>query len=160
MKQSTISFVQLLAHTRPAAVAEIRGNTGNPKLHGSALFYPPTAGGVLILAEVFHLPDESLPNTSGFFGMHIHEFGDCTVPFDKTGEHYNPGNHQHPDHAGDLPPLLSNSGYAWMAFYDDRFSLDDLVGKSIVIHGGKDDFTSQPSGHSGDKIGCGVIERI
>lgn len=160
MKKLIIPRINLLSRARPSAVAEIRGNHTNPTLHGTALFYPTAMGGVLIHVEVFGLPDESLPDSSGFFGMHIHEFGNCTPPFDQTGNHYNPTNAQHPDHAGDLPPLLSDSGYAWTVFYDARFSIPDILDKSIVIHGGKDDFTTQPSGHSGDKIGCGVIQML
>ena len=90
--------------------------------------------------------------------MHIHENGDCTSPFDKTGNHYNPENTSHPNHSGDLPPLLSNKGYAWIAFWDNRFTISEIKGKSIVIHSMSDDFRSQPSGDSGEKIGCGVIK--
>ena len=89
--------------------------------------------------------------------MHIHEFGNCTPPFDKTGNHYNPGGSMHPYHAGDMLPLLGNNGYAWLTFYDERIRIKDIVGKSVVIHGMRDDFTSQPAGDSGEKIGCGVI---
>ena len=59
---------------------------------------------------------------------------------------------------GDLPPLLGNNGYAWTAFFDKRFTIDEIIGKSIIIHNMRDDFTSQPSGDSGTKIGCGVIK--
>ena len=112
------------------------------------------------MKKVFHLPDEKLPNSFGFFGMHIHESGNCTHPLDQTGMHYNPDNMQHPDHLGDLPPLLSHSGYAWCEFYDGRLSFADIIQKSLVIHSQKDDFTTQPAGNAGTKIGCGVIRRI
>ncbi len=104
------------------------------------------------------VPDSQM-YVSNFFGMHIHEVGDCTLPFDKTGGHYNPTNASHPEHAGDLPPLLSNNGYAWTAFYTGRLRMDEIIGKSIIIHGMRDDFTTQPAGDSGEKIGCGVIQR-
>lgn len=58
---------------------------------------------------------------------------------------------------GDLPPLLSNRGYAWTAFYDTRFGISDIVGRSLIIHENRDDFTTQPAGDSGKKIACGVI---
>ena len=67
------------------------------------------------------------PGASGFFGMHIHENGNCTPPFNQSGSHYNPTSQQHPFHDGDLPPLLSNRGYAWTAFYDTRFGISDIV---------------------------------
>ena len=144
----------------PVAVAEIHGNSDNPNLTGMALFYPAAMSGIFIQVEVLNLPDKNLPDSSGFFGMHIHEFGDCTDNFDKTGMHYNPTNVQHPDHLGDLPPLLSHNGYAWCEFYDGRLSFADIIQKSLVIHSQKDDFTTQPAGNAGTKIGCGVIRRI
>jgi len=63
-------------------------------------------------------------------------------------------------HAGDLVPLLNNNGYAYLTFYDNRFSINDINGKSIVIHSMRDDFTNQPAGDSGEKIGCGVILEV
>ena len=144
--------------TSPFAIADIQGNDTTPNLRGIALFYPANKSGIYIQVEVLNLPDEKLPDSSGFFGMHIHEFGNCTPPFDKTGNHYNPTNQPHPLHAGDMPPLLSNNGFAWMSFYDTRFTIADIIGKSLVIHDMRDDFTTQPSGGSGNKIGCGVIQ--
>ena len=61
-------------------------------------------------------------------------------------------------YTGGLPPLLSNHGYAWMAFYDARFTISDILGRSLIIHENRDDFTTQPAGDSGTKIACGVIE--
>lgn len=81
------------------------------------------------------------------------------MPFDKTGDHYNPTNEQHPQHAGDLIPLMGNQGYAWLAFYDKRLMIKDIIGRSIIIHKMPDDFMSQPSGNAGEKIGCGVIRQ-
>lgn len=138
------------------AIAIIKGSSSHPNLRGQACFCSTESGGVIITVEVFGLPENS---SSGFFGMHIHQFGDCTPPFDKTGSHYNANNQPHPMHAGDLPPLLGNNGYSWMSFYDTRFTVDEIIGKSIIIHNMRDDFTSQPAGDSGDKIGCGVIEK-
>lgn len=139
----------------PNAIAIIEGNASNPNLHGQVCFCKTMNGGVLITAELFGLPDSF--NKSNFYGMHIHEFGDCGQDFQRTGNHFNPENMPHPMHTGDLPALLSNQGYAWMSFFDRRFTIDDIIGKSIVIHNMQDDFTSQPSGNSGAKIGCGVI---
>lgn len=73
--------------------------------------------------------------------------------------HFNPGGMSHPFHAGDLPPLLSNQGYAWTAFFDRRFTIEEIIGKSVVIHAHADDFTTQPSGNSGNPIACGEIRR-
>ena len=64
---------------------------------------------------------------------------------------------EHPKHAGDLPPLLANDGVAWSAVYTDRFYPEEVIGRTVVIHGMGDDFHSQPSGNSGVKIACGEI---
>ena len=183
-------FTSILSQNTPTAVARIQGNADYSNLNGTVSFYNTPFGGVLVGAEVYSLPG------SGFFGLHIHEFGDCSrnsgnmMPFPgvvqprgnmwemdsmqdrnirppmgmqafpNTGNHYNPGNVPHPEHAGDLLPLLSNNGYAWMTFYTSRINIEDIIGRSVVVHSMRDDFTTQPSGNSGDKIGCGVIERM
>jgi len=137
------------------ANAVIRGNTEYPELFGNAIFKQAPMGGVIVTVEVI-----GLPKRDEFLGMHIHEMGDCTRPFDKTGMHYNPNEIMHPMHVGDLPPLLNNNGYAYMSFYDKRFQIKEVIGKSIVIHSKSDDFRSQPAGDSGEKIGCGTIFRM
>lgn len=110
--------------------------------------------GVLITAEIAGLPQ------SGFFGFHIHEGKSCGgTKFSETGGHYNPQNTAHPEHAGDLPPLLSAGGKAYLSVLTNRFSLAQVMGRTVVIHSGPDDFTTQPAGNSGEKIACGVIRR-
>ncbi len=141
----------------PEASAWIMGNTDYSNLCGLVQFYDTPVGGTLVIAELYGLPDKNTPGQSHFYAMHIHEQGNCTPPFTQTGSHYNPTQMPHPEHVGDLPPLLSNQGWAWTAFYTDRFVPRDVIDRSIVIHSLRDDFTSQPSGDSGDKIGCGVI---
>ncbi len=155
-----ISFVSELAYNRPNAMAWVTGNAANPQISGLVKFYQTSTGGVLIEAEVFGLPNVETPDSSDFYALHIHEFGSCSGNFDSAGGHYNPENAPHPDHAGDLPPLLSNQGYAWSSFYDKRFSIDDIIGKSVIIHSGTDDFKSQPAGDSGTRIACGEIRRL
>ncbi len=149
-------FFELIEKGEARAYAIIEGNNDNPHLWGIMFFYEVPKSGVLVEVEVTGLPD----TPSGFHGMHIHENGNCTPPFDMTGNHYNPANTPHPKHAGDMPPLLSNGGYAYSVFYTNRFDIADILGKSLIIHSHADDFTTQPSGNSGEKIGCGVIMRL
>ena len=150
------TFVGLLEADQPQAMAWVTGAPGTD-LSGLVKFYQTPFAGVLVEAELFNLPDMNTPGSSQFYALHIHEFGDCTNSFQNTGEHYNPAKLPHPEHAGDLIPLLSNGGYAWIAFYTNRFTVGDILGRSVVIHSHPDDFTTQPSGNSGTKIGCGVI---
>ena len=77
-----------------------------------------------------------------------------------TGSHYNPTNAVHPYHIGDLPPILNSNGYSYMAVYDSFLEIDEILGKSIILHSQRDDFTTQPAGDSGEKIACGVIHPI
>lgn len=139
---------------KPCAVARISGNGDNPALCGKATF---TQKGSCVLVEVrvSGLPKENL---SGFFALHIHEGVDCTgAGFVNSGGHYNPQMQQHPNHAGDLPPLLSCGGSAYLCVCTDRFCVRDIIGKTIVIHSGADDFRTQSAGNAGEKIACGVI---
>ena len=53
-----------------------------------------------------------------------------------------------------------NNHHACIYFYDKRFFVKDIIGRSLVIHSMADDFTSQPSGNSGSKIGCGIIQSV
>ena len=138
----------------PPLVAVMHGGEGNRYLRGTVKFYQ-MPGGILVVAQISGLPG------NGFYGFHIHEGGDCIGPsFASTGSHYDPTNMTHPMHAGDLPPLLSAGGRAYMAVLTDRFSLSEIAGRTVVIHSGPDDFRTQPSGNSGEKIGCGVIQSV
>lgn len=138
---------------KPAAAARFRGE-GN--LSGMVKFYP-TQGGVLVVAEICGLPQ----NESGFFALHIHEGSQCAGDgFGDTGGHFNPGRQRHPKHAGDLPPLLSQNGRAVLAVETDRFTIEESLGRTVVIHGDADDFHTQPGGNAGRKIGCGKIYKV
>lgn len=154
-----LTFVRILEKNRPAAVAWVTGNNTYSELSGLVKFYDTPYDGVLVEAEVFGLPNVSTQGSSDFYAMHIHQYGNCSGSFEKTGSHFNPTNAFHPEHAGDMIPLLGNQGYAWTSFYDKRFTIDDIIGKSVVIHSRRDDFTTQPAGDSGEKIGCGVIRK-
>lgn len=140
---------------RPAAVANIRGGKAAPLLRGTVRFFQ-RPGGVLVEAVLSGLPNSS----TGFHGFHIHTGSACAgTDFSSTGGHYDPGKQLHPRHAGDLPPLLSYGGRAYLAVVTDRFSIRDILGKTVVIHSNPDDFRTQPAGNAGTKIACGVITR-
>jgi len=117
----------------------------------------------VVMTEVMGLPYTPGKCNERVFAMHIHAGESCTGnredPFADTGGHYNPDNCPHPQHAGDLPPLFGNKSYAWSATLTGRFVLNDIIGKTVIIHVDRDDFTTQPSGDSGEKIACGVIKR-
>lgn len=138
------------------AKAYVKGGPEAPELSGEVRFYQ-KKGSVLVVAELSGLPQEDGP---GFFALHIHAGGSCCgAGFPGTGSHYDPAGAPHPRHEGDLPPLLLSRGGAYMAVRTDRFRVEDILGRTVVIHRGADDFTSQPAGNAGEKIACGVIRR-
>lgn len=155
-----INLYQIPLRRPPDACATLSGNSDYPGLHGTVLFYQ-TPHGVLMVTQVSGLPQGNFPCPRNVFGFHIHEGASCTGtaedPFADSGSHYNPGNCPHPAHAGDLPPLFGNSGSAFMSVLTDRFSVSDVIGRTVIIHNSPDDFTTQPSGNSGKKIACGQI---
>lgn len=148
------------------AIAEIRGSNLAPDLRGYVIFTDVPYG-----AEVFveisglpnYMPAQEGRDPIGPHGFHIHEHGTCEIddpndPFQAAGEHWNPDNQPHGNHAGDFPVLFSNNGYTRMSFFTDRFSVQEVIGKTIIIHENPDDYRTQPAGDSGKRIGCGVIQ--
>ncbi len=148
---------------RPQAAARMAGSESWPGISGTVRFYQ-TGEGVIVLAELGGLPHSDLPCGDRVFGFHIHQGADCAGnmedPFADAMSHYDPYNCEHPHHAGDLPPLFGNGGFALSLFLTRRFRVDEVIGRTVIIHDQPDDFTTQPSGSSGAKIACGVIRRV
>ena len=137
------------------AVACVRGDAAHPGLRGTVKFAA-YRDGTMVVADIRGLPESD----AGFFAFHIHEGGDCGGEgFADTGGHYDPCGMPHPRHAGDLPPLLSCHGKAHLAVLTNRFSVSDIIGRTVGIHSHPDDFKTQPAGGAGTKIACGVIRR-
>ena len=161
LPQSFMRFLPVLRR-RPDAQADIAGGRENPRLRGSVRFYQ-TPQGVLVLVEVSGLPDRGCRCEDNIFAFHIHSGGSCAgsadEPFSSAQGHYNPERCPHPAHAGDMPPLFSNNGYALQAFLTDRFTVREIIGRTVIIHDDVDDFTSQPAGNAGERIACGVIRK-
>lgn len=145
---------------RPDAVAFIKGSRKYPDIEGRALFYE-GRGGVVVSTEVTGLPRGSGRCDKPIFAYHIHSGGECSGnnedQFANVGSHFNPNNCPHPYHAGDMPPLISADGKAFSVFLTDRFTVNEVLGKTVIIHISPDDFMTEPSGNAGEKIACGVI---
>lgn len=138
------------------AIAHILGSHDHPLIRGTVRFFQ-QCDGVLIEASFTGLPRTKF----GFFGFHIHQGENCLGDgFPNTGGHFNSGKNEHPKHAGDLPPLLADCGKAYMKVYTDRFNVDEIIGKTVIVHEDPDDFHTQPSGNAGNKIACGTILRL
>lgn len=107
----------------------------------------------------------------GMHGIHVHTLGSCSPDFGAAGPHWNPEGRQHGlrnplgPHGGDMPNLVvPASGSATFDIVvpnatirsGDRSMLDG-DGASIVVHALPDDYLTDPSGNSGERIACGVI---
>ena len=140
-------ILDFLSRSRPAAVAQICGTEDFPSVCGTLMLYPSQAG-VFAVVSVGGIPDKL--GCGNILAMHIHD--------PATGKHYNPKTLPHPFHAGDMPPLFVDGNDAWAAFLTERFDVRDVIGKTVVIHRRRDDFTTQPSGDAGEKIAEGTIK--
>ncbi len=140
---------------RLIAVACLAGGPANPELCGDVKFYQ-AGGGTLVVADVYNLPAEG-----GVFALHVHAGESCAGEgFSASDGHFDPENLPHPYHAGDLPPLFAAHGHALLAVLTDRFTPEEVLGRTVIVHAGVDDFTSQPAGNAGAKIACGVIRAV
>ena len=148
---------------RPKAMAMINGNDKYPAVKGNAKFFE-VPEGVLVAVDLCGLPTNMNRCDNPIFALHIHEGESCKkiepMPFESTMMHYNPKDCNHPYHAGDLPPIFGCDGYGFLVTMTDRFFVDEIIGKTIILHSGPDDFVTQPSGNSGEKIACGEIQIV
>lgn len=144
-----------------SAYAAVYGGGEYPEISGT-VFFKQTSVGVLVIADIHGMPVRS-QRENPFFAFHIHDGSECsgnkTDPFGNAGTHYNPFSVEHPCHAGDMPPLMSAGGKAYLSFITSRFCIGEIIGRTVVIHDMSDDFTSQPSGNAGKKIACGEIKK-
>jgi Cu-Zn family superoxide dismutase len=104
--------------------------------------------------------------------VHFHEHGDCGNMGENAHGHWNPTNENHGKwdsgafHSGDIGNIqLDAKGHGKVSVTTDRWNIVDndvktIIGRGIIVHGGTDDYTTQPTGNSGPRIGCGVITKI
>jgi Cu-Zn family superoxide dismutase len=154
-------LAQMAPITAHAAMVDAKGNSV-----GTATLTQST-GGVRITATLTGL-------TPGTHAIHIHTVGKCEAPaFTTAGMHFNPDNKQHGmknpmgAHAGDLPNFdVAADGTAnvsllaaHVTLLEGPNSLFHDGGTALVIHANGDDYITDPSGNSGARIACGVIEK-
>lgn len=110
--------------------------------------------------------------TPGLHAVHIHEHADCSsMDAESAGGHWNPTNKAHgkwgvdPFHLGDIGNIdIGADGRGSLSLTTDLWTvgtgaMNDVVGHSIMVHEKADDFTSQPSGDAGSRLGCGPIKK-
>jgi Cu-Zn family superoxide dismutase len=130
------------------------------------------------VVELKEMPDGNLSVsvevaglTEGEHGLHVHETGDCSASdASSAGEHFSPEDHRHGSptdavhHAGDLGNVTADArGIAITSLETADLKLsgpDSAVGRAVIVTTDEDDFTSQPSGNSGEAAACGVVRII
>lgn len=176
MKRFSVVLMLVLLTAAVLATAAAAGNDGAE--HASATLAD-TAGNEIGTARftedatgVLHVNVKVKGLTPGLHGIHLHAVGACAPSFAAAGGHHNPLGTQHGldnpagAHAGDLPNLVVNgAGVGHLDATSDRArlsagptSLFDADGSAIVIHANEDDQATDPTGNSGGRVACGVIE--
>lgn len=144
---------------------EIEAKSGSD-LEGEAVFVQEN-GEVTLTANFSGLSE-------GTHAIHLHENADCSAEDGTSaGGHWNPTFEDHGKwgdetgyHKGDIGNFeVDADGNGSITFTTDEWCIgcdDDtknIIGTSLIVHDGTDDYTSQPAGNAGTRIGCGVIER-
>ncbi len=143
------------------ALALIEGKSGSG-LTGKAVF---VQRGNSVALQIM------LENASpGIHAIHLHEKGDCSAPDAMSaGPHWNPEGLAHgkwghpPFHRGDIGNVeVGQDGKGATSLTSEVWSIGgapetDVTNKAVVVHAGPDDFTTQPTGNAGGRIGCGVV---
>jgi superoxide dismutase, Cu-Zn family len=143
-------------------VGRVRFVDTNGQPAGDASLFQADAG-IRVIANLPNLSDND-------HGFHFHSVGQCTGPaFESAGPHFNPTQrqhgHQNPSgpHLGDLPNI--DRGNATVNFVVQGLQmtgpngLSDVDGAALIVHANADDQKTDPSGNSGARIRCGVVER-
>ena len=147
------------------AEAMLSGTYPDTALSGTAKFTAASDGKVKMLLEI-----TVAAKANKSVAVHIHEHGDCSDNGKMAHGHWNPTNAQHGKwggssfHSGDIGNVkLDAKGKGTLTVNTDLWTLGgkadkNILNKAIIVHGGVDDFTTQPTGNAGSRIGCGVVK--
>ena len=148
-----------------AAMATIAGTQPDTTLTGTAEFMQLNGKVKMVL----NITCAKMANKT--VAVHLHEMGDCGDMGKMAHGHWNPTNQQHGKwgsasfHSGDIGNVsLDATGKGTLEMETDLWSLGgdektNIFNRSVIVHNGADDFTTQPTGNSGSRIGCGVISK-
>ena len=146
-----------------AATATLSGTVPDTTLSGTAAFTQQNGKVKLVL----NITCAKMANKS--VAVHLHEMGDCGDMGKMAHGHWNPTNQQHGKwgsssfHLGDIGNVsIGADGKGTLEIETDLWTIggDDksnILNRAVIVHGGTDDFTTQPTGNAGSRIGCGVI---
>jgi len=150
--------------TARSAHAEIAATKSDTTGSGTATFSKKGDGDVELNLQV------SFPQMANkSVAVHIHEHGDCGDAGKGAHGHWNPTNENHGKwgaaafHSGDIGNVtLNEKGEGSLTLSSNRWTIGgsektNILNRAIIVHSGVDDYTSQPSGNAGSRIGCGLI---
>lgn len=128
--------------------------------------------GIMAMGDGLHVTGEVgglEPNST--HAIHIHEKGDCSAAdASSAGGHFNPHGNPHgragqgAHHGGDMDNIVADAnGVARVDVHAMGVVLggdapNDALGRAVIVHGGADDYTSQPTGDAGNRVACGIIK--
>ena len=147
------------------AEAKLSGTYTDTTVAGAIKFDADSSGKVIMTLDI------TVAKKAGkTIAVHLHEHGNCGDTAMLAHDHWNPTNAQHGKwgsssfHAGDIGNIKLNAqGKGTLSLTTDLWTIGgkpdkNILGKSVIIHGGMDDYKTQPTGNSGSRIGCGVIQ--
>jgi superoxide dismutase, Cu-Zn family len=147
------------------AEAALSGTYPDTTVSGTASFDTTKGGKVKMKIEI------TVPAKAGkSVAVHLHEHGDCSDKGNMAHGHWNPTKAEHGKwgsgsfHSGDIGNIkLDSKGKGTLTLETDLWTLGgkpdkNILGKAVIVHGGVDDFKTQPTGNAGTRIGCGVVK--
>jgi Cu-Zn family superoxide dismutase len=158
---ATNDNVPLVTH----AEAKLSGTYTDTTVDGTVRFDADSSGKVTMNLDI------TVPKKAGkTVAVHLHEHGNCGDTAMLAHGHWNPTNAQHGKwgsasfHSGDIGNIRLNAqGKGTLSLTTDLWTLGgkadkNILGKAVIVHGGTDDYKTQPTGNAGTRIGCGVVQ--
>jgi Cu-Zn family superoxide dismutase len=173
MKKIIVLFTILIA-----VVISCKSNSSNGFASKLNVTFEPKSSSNVNGSGIFSEKNGQVTFTANFTGLkpgihaiHIHEKSDCSAADGSSaGGHWNPTFKKHGKlgegeaHKGDIGNFTADEfGNGSITFTTSEWSIGgddttkDILGKSLIVHQGPDDYISQPSGNSGARVACSAI---